>query len=87
MTTVSVQRMQIERVILQSKTMLAGRDIPMAEFYCEHRRLCMAYLVAGKPFIQVAGGQMTMEQAGVLQAAVDLAKEWLLEIGATKGIV
>lgn len=52
--------------------------VSIAEFWWEHQRLCFAFTMRGKPYIQVQGGQMDLEKAAALRMAMGLAEDWLL---------
>jgi len=66
---------EIERVVTRPK----HSDMEVAEFWHEHSKICFAYFVHGKPFIQLHGGQMDLAKAKATGAALDLAYDWLME--------
>jgi hypothetical protein len=74
-TAISLHHVQIERVITRPK----HSDLLVAEFWHEHSKICFAYTVHGKPYIQLHGGQMDLSKAKATGVALDLAYDWLME--------
>jgi hypothetical protein len=66
---------EIERVVIKPK----HSDVLVAEFWHEHSKICFAYTVNRKPYIQLHGGQMDLEKAKATGVALDLAYDWLME--------
>jgi hypothetical protein len=66
---------EIERVVHTPK----NSDVLIAEFWHEHSKICFAYTVLGKPYIQLRGGQMDLAKAKATGVALDLAYDWLME--------
>jgi hypothetical protein len=71
----SVNAVQIERVVHKPK----HSDLLVAEFWYDHSKICFAYTVNGKPYIQIHGGQMDLEKAKAVGVALDLAYDWVME--------
>jgi hypothetical protein len=74
-TMMTVHAVQIERVVRRPD----DQEMLVAEFWHEHSRICFAYFVHGKPYIQLHGGQMDLAKAKATGAALDLAYDWLME--------
>ena len=73
--TITAHHVQIERVVHKPK----HSDLLVAEFWHDHSKICFAYTVNGKPYIQLNGGQMNLEKAKATGVALDLAYDWLME--------
>ena len=73
--TLTVHAVQIERVVIRPK----HSDVLVAEFWHDHSKVCFAYTVNGKPYIQLHGGQMDLEKAKAVGVALDLAYDWVME--------
>jgi hypothetical protein len=73
--TLTAHAVQIERVVHKPKY----SDLLVAEFWHDHAKICFAYTVNGKPFVQLHGGQMDLEKAKATGVALDLAYDWLME--------
>ena len=73
--TLTAEQVTIDRWVTQPK----NSDMLIAEFWHEHSKICLAYFVNGKPYIQVHGGQMDLAKAKATGVALDLAHDWLME--------
>lgn len=66
---------EIDRIVTRPKY----ADMLVAEFWHAHSKICFAYTVNGKPYIQLHGGQMDLAKAKATGVALDLAYDWLME--------
>jgi hypothetical protein len=74
-TAATLEATEIERIVSRPN----HSDILVAEFWHDHSKICFAYFVHGKPYIQLHGGQMDLSKAKATGAALDLAYDWLME--------